>query len=424
MQVLVADDDRVTRRLVTRLVGSWGYETVEVAAGDAAWERLSAETPPSIAILDWMMPGMDGIEVCRRLAERQDGPGVYRILVTSKTGKRDLVRGLDSGAHDFLTKPVDPDELRSRVAVGRRLVEAEAKLREYADEAKQLAESLAARLEFEKRLVREREMLEAQVRRAQKHESLGLMAGGIAHDFNNLLHAILGGTQLVSRAVSDDDPNRKILDNIQRAATKAAELSGQMLTYSGHGKGVSAPLDLPGLVRFVVKQFEPSVLKHVTVEYELAEDLPACRGDGEQLRRALENLLVNAVEAIGEEPGRVTVSARAVDVEREELASTYVDDHLPAGRYVRLTVADTGRGMSADERERVFDPFFTTKFIGRGLGMAAVLGIVRGHGGAIEICTAPAQGTAVIVYLPLETRDAEPQVADGASGRERDGSGI
>jgi phosphoserine phosphatase RsbU/P len=129
MRLLLADDDRGTRLLLNRMVASWGFEVIEAADGDLAWSILKEEDPPQIAILDWIMPGLDGIEICQRLADRRDGAMVYVLLLTMKNAREDTIMGLDSGAHDFLSKPVDFGELKSRVAVGRRLVEADNELR-------------------------------------------------------------------------------------------------------------------------------------------------------------------------------------------------------------------------------------------------------------------------------------------------------
>lgn len=140
MKVLIADDDASTRIAVSRLVRKWGYEDIPVSDGNQAWELLGADNPPRIAVLDWMMPGLEGVEICRLLQEKPDDPFIYVILLTSKRETPDLVYALDNGAHDFVTKPVHPEELRSRIAVGRRLVESEDKLLRYAHEMERLAQ--------------------------------------------------------------------------------------------------------------------------------------------------------------------------------------------------------------------------------------------------------------------------------------------
>lgn len=150
MRLLIADDDRPTRIILRKNIQRWGYDVEEASDGDAALEILERENPPRIAVLDWMMPAMDGVEVCRRLSEKPNGSPIYTILLTSKHSKEDVVLALDSGAHDFLTKPVDTNELRSRIAVGKRVMESEERQKEYAREMEHLARRLSSQLDFQK----------------------------------------------------------------------------------------------------------------------------------------------------------------------------------------------------------------------------------------------------------------------------------
>lgn len=271
---------------------------------------------------------------------------------------------------------------------------------------------------------RQRRELEAKVQHAQKLESLGVLAGGIAHDFNNLLVGILGNADLALAEMPPDAELRGTLEEVRTAALRASELTRQMLTYSGRGPSDVERVDLNELVRQTAQLLHASISKKVTLTYELADDLPAIRADASQLRQVVMNLLTNASDAIGQKQGAITLGTSLRPVGGGDLAGTYPPQDLPAGRYVRLEVADTGCGMDEQTRRRIFEPFFTTKFAGRGLGMAAVLGIVRGHGGAIEVDSHPGRGSVFHVYLPAcEAAPAPQPAAEPAAPREWRGSG-
>ena len=246
----------------------------------------------------------------------------------------------------------------------------------------------------------ERARLEAQMREVQKLESLGVLAGGIAHDFNNLLMVILGNADLALLALSNASPARPYVEEISRGSLRAADLCRQMLAYSGKGRFVIGRHDLSEIVREMAQMLKVSVSKKASLRYSFAADLPAVEVDATQMRQVIMNLIINASESLNDKNGFISVATDAMDCDRAFLAESYLDDNLPEGRYVYLEVADTGCGMDDDTRRRIFDPFFTTKFTGRGLGLAAVLGIVRGHQGAIKVYSEPGQGTTFKVLLP------------------------
>ncbi len=263
-----------------------------------------------------------------------------------------------------------------------------------------------------KRAEGERRRLEAQIQHTQKLESLGVLAGGIAHDFNNLLVGILGNASLALMDLPDESPARYSLEQIETAAQRAADLTNQMLAYSGKGRFVVQPLHLSRLVEEMTHLLEASISKKVVLKYAFAEALPAVEADATQIRQVIMNLITNASEAIGNKSGTVTVSTGLVQADRAYLSETYLNEELPEGSYVYLEVADTGTGMDSATRARIFDPFFTTKFTGRGLGLAAVLGIVRGHRGAIKIYSEPGHGTTFRVLLPCTDRVPDDAAQD------------
>jgi len=256
------------------------------------------------------------------------------------------------------------------------------------------------RAEDEKRAIAER------MRQAQKLESLGILAGGIAHDFNNLLMGILGNADMAIMRAGDKERGLRHLKSIQQAAHRAADLARQMLAYSGRGRFVIEVVNLNDLVVEMHNLLESSISKRATLEIRLAEDLPSIDADATQMRQIIMNLIINASEAIGDNDGVIKISTGETMCDAGRLAQYHLDDNLPPGRYVFLRVDDDGGGMDADTRDRIFDPFFTTKFTGRGLGLAAVLGIVRGHRGAISVRSFPSKGSTFEILLPASAAEA------------------
>ncbi|MCA9107232.1 MAG: PAS domain S-box protein, partial [Planctomycetales bacterium] len=246
----------------------------------------------------------------------------------------------------------------------------------------------------------ERRLFEAQIQQTQKLESLGVLAGGIAHDFNNLLTTVLGYSELALQLLPGDAPAAKYIDEAIKGVQNAAELTQQMLAYSGRGHLAIQPIDLSQLVADTSRLLEVSISKQCQLERELDPALPSCEGDPAQLRQVVMNLIINASEAMANRSGTIRLQTRPITVADQQVRSCHATEPLPAGEYVQLVVSDTGCGMDAETRERLFDPFFTTKFTGRGLGMAAVLGIVKRHGGAIVVDSEVERGTQFQIYLP------------------------
>jgi PAS domain S-box-containing protein len=270
-----------------------------------------------------------------------------------------------------------------------------------------------------KRGEEERKRLEAQIQHAQKLEGLGVLAGGIAHDFNNLLVGMMGYAGLALTKLPPDSPARGYVQKIETSAQRAAELTNQMLAYSGRGTFMVRPINLSELAREMGHLFEASISKKATLKYRCAPDLPFICGDAAQIHQVIMNLITNASDALGDNPGVITLSTRCIEAPRELLAKTYLDDDLPAGPYVCLEVSDTGCGMDANTQARIFDPFFTTKFAGRGLGLAAVLGIVRGHRGAIKVYSEPGRGSTFRVLFPAAAYGEKDAVVGQGADQEK-----
>jgi two-component system cell cycle sensor histidine kinase/response regulator CckA len=259
----------------------------------------------------------------------------------------------------------------------------------------------------------ERLSLERNLLEAQKLESLGVLAGGVAHDFNNILTSILGNASLAGLDLREDHPARRPVGQIERAAHRAADLCAQLLAYAGRASFVTAPLNLSELVRETTELIEVSVGKRGRLELLLEPDLPALVGDPTQLRQVVMNLVLNAADALdGRTEGHVIIRTFSREMNDTAFRSAVRSPALRAGRYVGLEVADNGSGMAPEVLVRIFEPFFTTKFSGRGLGLAAVLGIVQRHEGALFVDSQPGRGTSFRLFFPSST--AQP-VASGTT---------
>ena len=249
--------------------------------------------------------------------------------------------------------------------------------------------------------------LERKLLDGQKLESLGVLAGGIAHDFNNLLTGILGNAGLSLMQVSDVSPVRPYLINIEKICLQAADLCKQMLAYSGRGRFVVQKLNLNTVVEEMTQLLRISIAKKVILKFDLAQNLPAIEADSAQIRQVLMNLIINASEAIGDRSGVISIRTGVMRADRQYLGETYLAPDLPEGDYVYIEVADSGCGMNAETKAKIFDPFFTTKFTGRGLGLAAVLGIVRGHKGSLKVYSEVGRGSTFKFLLPCATGPQE-----------------
>ena len=267
----------------------------------------------------------------------------------------------------------------------------------------------------EKQIQKERILMERRLQMSRRLESLGVMAGGIAHDFNNILMGAMGNLEMAGADPSVGTAARRFLRESEQSLQRAAELVRQMLAYSGKVHFAIQRVDLHRLFRESEELFEPAAAGNRMVCLNLAPDLPLVEGDLGQLRQLLTHLIANAAESYDEhQRGGVSITTEAQEWDEAALSTTISDLWLgyePAftpGRFLCLTVSDTGSGMKADLRKQIFEPFFTTKFQGRGLGLAVVLGIVRGHGGYLRVDSTPGRGTHVRVLLPLPTASSAP----------------
>jgi PAS domain S-box-containing protein len=283
----------------------------------------------------------------------------------------------------------------------------EARTGELAKQNALLEREMAARAKGEE----ERRRLEARLRDAVRLESLGLLAGGIAHDFNNLLVGVLATADLLLHKQGLPDDVRDSVGLIKRAARGASDLTRQMLVYAGQSHVVLEAVDLHGAIGASLELIHVSLPDFAAIRTELANDVPPIEADRGQVQQVVTNLVMNAVEALHDGTGTVVVRTQVKELDAQALARFPHATGAQPGRFVVLSVTDTGRGMDARTLARVFDPFFTTKFTGRGLGLASVLGIVHGHRGAIRTRSDPGQGTTFEVAWPVSPAAAQTKAA-------------
>jgi PAS domain S-box-containing protein len=272
-------------------------------------------------------------------------------------------------------------------------------------------EGLVIDITARKQVVDGKLALERRLLQNQRLESLGLLAGGVAHEFNNLLTGIVGDTGLARHALPEASPAALPLARIATASQQAAELCQQMLACTGKSRAVVEALDLNSLLVSVLPLLQSIISRHALLQHRPAPDLPRILGNTFQLRQIVMSLVGNASEAIGERPGEITVTTTVTHVPRSLLAACVAGAGLPAGDYVILKISDTGCGMAPETLTRIFDPLFTTKTASLGLGLSAVLGIVRNHGGALHVSSTPGSGSTFRLMLPPATAPAAAPAA-------------
>ncbi len=255
----------------------------------------------------------------------------------------------------------------------------------------------------------ERLKLETRFLEAQKMESLSLLAGGIAHDFNNLLAGIVGNAGLALMDLSPIHPARDSVEQIETAAERATNLTRQMLAYSGKGKFVIEEFTLSTVIQDMNRLIQSAVSRKANLKYHLDPSLPETKGDLTQIRQVIMNLVMNASEALPGGSGNIDISTGSYYCDATALGKMTVGEQCKPGRYVYMRVTDTGEGMDPETQAKIFDPFFSTRFTGRGLGLAATLGILKGHHSAIDVQSTPGKGTTFVIYFP---------VAEAAAGAE------
>ncbi len=257
-------------------------------------------------------------------------------------------------------------------------------------------------MSYRKQVDRKQAETENRLQQARKMESLGTMAGSIAHNFNNLLMVVLGNLELAQENLPKGSAAVRNIQRATHASQRATDLSGMMLTYVGQLKKESIPVDLSQAVRTVLQKMDESQMATVTLDMDLADPMPLVAADPGQMHQTISGFITNAIEALENEKGRVRISTGSMHCDREYLSACYLKADMPEGMYAYVEVADTGCGMDAETLGKVFDPFFSTKFTGRGLGMAAVMGIVRAHSGTVRVNSVRGEGSVFTALFPIQ----------------------
>jgi len=375
-----------------------GAEAIGAERDQALYRSLFELMPGSVVLLDAEGVVLDANPAfCRQIGYTRDELLGRHVSVFSKDSLETIERNL--------TRLLAGEVLEHDVSN----VQKDGSLRHY--ELRETAITLpdgsrgilALSNDITQRVNAEKEKLELQRQflHAEKLKSLGLMAGGIAHDFNNLLAAVIGNIELGLMELGGKPTVEGPLREAVAAANRAAHLTRQMLAYSGRGRFVVAELHLNEMVRSMMELLKATVSKKASLEFRFDKSLPSVEGDEAQLQQIVMNLVTNASEALADKPGLITVSTSARECDAAYLAGSRTGNLLKPGQYVVVEVSDTGCGMDEAIQQQLFDPFFTTKFTGRGLGMSAVLGAVRGHGGGILISSRLNRGTVVTVLFPV-----------------------
>lgn len=385
-------------------------------ASDRECRHIRANTA-----LNRLLRAFDGGNVSLT-AGRGDGPRNFKVYADGQELPPEQLPMQRSAANDEIIRDLE-EEIRFDDGSVLHLLAYSAPLR---DGEKKIRGAVGAFIDIttRKQAEIERHLIERKMLETQKLESLGVLAGGIAHDFNNLLTGVVGNASLARMQIDPASPLAENLDQIQQVAMQAGDLCRQLLAYAGKGRYVVELVDFSQAVRESASLLQSSVSKSAVLTYELAEQLPPVKADASQLRQIVMNLVINASEALEGKPGVIRVQTGRILADRNYLDHTLGAPELPVGDYVFLEVGDNGCGIPADKIGRIFEPFFTTKFTGRGLGLAAVLGIIRGHHGAIKVYSEVGRGTTVKLLLPISTRTSEESQADTDDAASWRGSGL
>jgi two-component system NtrC family sensor kinase len=392
MRVLMAEDDPVSRTLLQTILEKWGHAPVVACDGREALSILEGADAPEIAILDWMMPEMDGPEICRRIRLRTPVKSAYIILLTAKSQREDLAAGLAAGADDYVSKPFDIQELHARFQTGVRVVHGQRCLFERARELEVLLNRLC------------------QLQQGQKLEALGQMASAIAHEINTPLQYLGDNLRFFRDSWMQVDPivrqgadnpemdyllrevPRAINDSLQ-GTEKVTQIVRAIRNFSGSSGGAKVPVDVNQAIEttLIISTSEWKHLADVTTSFD--PKLPRTLCFPGELHQVLLDLIVNATHAIAD------VKADTHKMGMIRITTTSCED------YVEIRISDTGTGIRAEHRHKIFEPFFTTKAIGRGSGQSLAMAysiVVQQHNGRIWFDSEAGMGTTFFVRLPID----------------------
>ena len=392
-KVLVVDDAKEIVSLLTHTLRNQGYEALPAYSGPEALNIAAAERPDAI-LLDIMMPGMDGLEVCRRLKGDAQLGLIPIVLATAKGSDEDIVHGLDAGADDYVTKPFNPWVLAARLRAAIRVKQSR-------DLLSQANEKLLVEIRERKQAEESLRKKDEALRQSQKLEAMGRLAAGVAHEFNNFLLAIVGFTEAIMEKLRPEDAPYQYSKRILEVAGRAAAITRQLLGFSRHLRLERKAVDANQVVTDLAELVRPILGKHVELSVTLGADRATVHADGESLQQALLNVCLNARDSMPN-GGKLSISTA------NAITNTTNPEHGAAAesaQSVLVSVADTGCGMPPEVLEHIFEPFYTTKAVGQGtgLGLAMVHGIVQQHAGTIQVSSELGKGTAFTICLPLSS---------------------
>ncbi|MGE0083989.1 MAG: response regulator [Desulfococcaceae bacterium] len=416
VRVLIIDDDRVIRESISVFLEDSGFIITEAENGRVGLEIFRGEKRPDIVLVDLRMPEVDGLDVLT--AVTVEAPEMPVIVVSGTGVMQDAIEALRLGAWDYVTKPIQDMEVlehavrkaleRARLLVENRKyrehLESEIQKRtaELEERSKQL-ESANERLMEE---MEERQRSEARFRHAQKMEALGTLAGGIAHDFNNILFPIIGYTELAMDDIAENSLIYRNLEQILRAAFRAKDLVSQILAFSRHSDTEYCPVNIRMIVKEVLKLVRATLPSTIEIQQDAGSEGRPVLGDPTQIHQVMMNLCTNAYHAMREKGGVLSIRVRETEIGTD---NSEFQPPAASGTYVKISVRDTGHGMTDEIREHIFDPYFTTKEPGEGtgLGLSVVHGIVRNHNGHITVQSVPGMGTEFNIWLPVAEKLSE-----------------
>ena len=388
IKVLIADDRPTTRYMLKKNISDWGYEVVEAIDGDQAWKLLQTKPYPRIAILDWMMPGLDGVEVCKLLQNSPSLPLIYTILLTSKKESEDLVYALENGAHNFQSKPFSPVELRSHLNVAKRLVESDDQLKKYAAQMEQIAEVRAKQLIHADRLA-----------------TLGTLAAGITHEITSPITYVSANTdsllnywRKVQKYIQENlkDRNETVVGSIEKIDRSLARIASGTLRIIKIVRGISSfsrkehaqkeKINIHDCIDLALQLCQNQLKYNIQVHKNYVSELPMVLGNQHEIEQVFVNLISNAAHAMSQtQSGELVLSSRVLEKD------------------ILVEINDNGIGISDENLENIWDPFFTTKpeEKGTGLGLSICKEIIARHDGNIRVESVPDMGSCFIISLPI-----------------------